>query len=440
MQDSKSNRFLLTSWLSTADDWLSPTELQQELQQQDQSPFLLSQSTLVSPPSQYSFTVRNPTKGRSRKRLVSEMNQETASNASGESTRTTTTSTPSFHNRPILNPTPPSSRQRSPSPTRKVLSQLRLARPSLRVCQPDIRVVQPPRVQQLRSMLVKKLSSGVIPRNFETRLRNVDPDLFEEPSSLFETAPTMHSTLYLDNLWKLTDKIYNEARRCYDNHLDESAWMKVVNNVLEAADLDQDSAMLRVHSIQTQSIEPVFLPKHTSQSFAKKADLALAFSSDHPKVAAALEPVHKANPDLALSQMTDAYTSTVPLVCCLKVKERGGDYNEAIVQLGIWCTAGLERLRGLWVRTSDGSDGNSELEELPPFLGWTVVGHDWKFHIVWKDASGNVIVLGPWRVLNAGTGSHTEILILLSLIQSVKRWLEGEYWAWLCENVLDKWR
>jgi hypothetical protein len=123
----------------------------------------------------------------------------------------------------------------------------------------------------------------------------------------------VHPASYTDALWQMTDKIYNEKRRCYDNHLDESAWMKVVNNVLESAELDQDSSMLRVHSIQTQSIDPVFLPRHASQSFAKKADLALAFSSDHPAVATAIEPIHKANPDMALSQMTDAYTSTVQL-------------------------------------------------------------------------------------------------------------------------------
>jgi hypothetical protein len=180
--------------------------------------------------------------------------------------------------------------------------------------------------------------------------------------------------------------LYTEARRCHDNHLDESAWVKVVNNVLEAADLDDDSAMLRLHSIQTQSIEPAFLPKHTSQSFAKKADLALAFS-DHPAVAAAIETVSKAHPDLPLSQMTDAYTSAVPLVCGVEVRERGGDYSEAILQLGIWCAAGLERLQGLWEL------GNQNLEQGDPplFCGWTVVGHDWKFHVAWKNPRGNVV-------------------------------------------------
>jgi hypothetical protein len=230
----------------------------------------------------------------------------------------------------------------------------------------------------------------------QTRLRAADPDqseafdAFGASTHLFEDPTVVHPDSYSDALWQMTDKIYNDARRCYDNHLDESAWMKVVNNVLESAGLGQDSSMLRVHSIQTQSIDPAFLPQHASQSFAKKADLALAFSSDHPTVATAIEPVHKANPDTALSQMTDAYTSTVPLVCCLEVKERGGDYNEAIIQLGVWCAAGLERLRGLWTLSRNDSGRDPE-EELPPFLGWTVVGHDWKFHISWKDAGGNVV-------------------------------------------------
>lgn len=47
-------------------------------------------------------------------------------------------------------------------------------------------------------------------------------------------------------------------------------------------------------------------------------------------------------------------------------------------------------------------------------------------------------VLGPWRVLNAGTGSHVEILTLMALVRAVKKWLEEEYWTWLSTNVLEK--
>ena len=175
VQESDCPSFL-TSWLATQNDWLDPTKVQQQ-QQQDlssppwPSPSLPAPTTPVSPPSRYHFTRG----GRKRKRprsssSSSRMNHETTSNASRESARTATTSASSFHNRPILDPTPPSTRQRSPSPTRRVLSQLRLATPSLRVCQPDIRLVQPPMVKRLRGLLMKEVSSGVIPRSLEVNI------------------------------------------------------------------------------------------------------------------------------------------------------------------------------------------------------------------------------------------------------------------------------
>lgn len=242
---------------------------------------------------------------------------------------------------------------------------------------------------------------------------------------------------------------------------------------------DYEPPMLNVQSIQTQAISSSLLPTHTSTSFAKKADLALAFSLSHPEVFRTLEPIHAQYPELSLSQMDDAYTMRVPLVAGVEVKERGGSYNEAIVQLGVWCAAGLEKLRRLREerhekRTRErGSEvdelprGESEAEErleLPPFVGWTVVGHEWKLHVVWKDEDGNVVslsfcvcdwlacftgkekkvliviiqtVLGPWRVLNAGTGSHSEILVLLALIRRVERWVRDVYWPWIKGSVLD---
>ncbi|KAH9203980.1 hypothetical protein DL95DRAFT_471897 [Leptodontidium sp. 2 PMI_412] len=385
---------------------------------------------------------------------------ETASNTSASSSRTTTTSSISLRNRPILNPTPPSTRHRSPSPTRKVLSQLRYATPSLRVCQPDVRVVEPSMVRELIGMLVKELTGGVIPMDLKPRLQRVEPNQFSLPSPLFETHTIQYSTTYLSNLWRTTVNIYNDARACNDDFKDENAWMTVVTSVLKSAieyidpdsDLDDyEPPMLNVQSVQTQAISSSLLPTHTSTSFAKKADLALAFSLSHPEVFHALEPIHTQYPDLCLSQMEDAYTMRVPLVAGVEVKERGGSYNEATVQLGVWCAAGLEKLRRLREeghdkRTRERGEADEPLRwegeaegggELPPFVGWTVVGHEWKLHVVWKDRSGNVTVLGPWRLLNAGTGSHAEILVLLALIRRVERWVRGVYWPWLRGNVLD---
>lgn len=315
-------------------------------------------------------------------------------------------------------------------------------------------------VRELTGMLVKELTAGVIPIDLKPRLQRVEPIRFSLPSPLFETHPTEYTPTYLSNLWRTTESIYNEARVCNDDFKDENAWMTVVTSVLKSAteytdpDSDLDDyrpPMLNVQSIQTQAISSSLLPTHTSTSFAKKADLALAFSLSHPEIFRTLEPIHIQCPELSLSQMEDAYTMRVPLVAGVEVKERGGSYNEAIVQLGVWCAAGLEKLRrlreeGYKKRTRARGEmdepprieGETEEErELPPLVGWTVVGHEWKLHIVWKDGSGKVTVLGPWRVLNAGTESHAEILVLLALIRRVERWVRGVYWPWLRGNVLD---
>jgi hypothetical protein len=150
--------------------------------------------------------------------------------------------------------------------------------------------------------------------------------------------------------------------------------------------------LLRVHSIQTQAIDPVFVPKHPSQSFAKKADFALSLGEQHEAVKRTL----RADPDRPLSQMTDAATSTVPLVCGVEVKEQGGGYNEAIMQLAVWSAAGLARLEGLW---KDAGVGTVE-DGIMPFVGLTVVGHEWRLRIAWKeraeDGDGDVVSLALW--------------------------------------------
>lgn len=156
----------LESWLATTNGWFDPTELHDDQDQVLTRSFPSPSTALTYSTCLYSFASRGGTRGQKRK---GSMNSDTASNVSGETTRTSTgsTSAASFANRPILHPIPPSTRQRSPSPTRKVLSQLKLATPSLRVCQPDVRLEQPPMVGRLRSMLIRKMSANVIPHCFK---------------------------------------------------------------------------------------------------------------------------------------------------------------------------------------------------------------------------------------------------------------------------------
>jgi hypothetical protein len=166
---------LLISWLSTANDWIDPNGFEQP----QGAPADAQKPTLTAtPPTSQSPQHQDPhlSSFRSRKRrrvyISNEMdrNSETASNASASSPRTTATSPFSLRHRQILNPTPPSTRQRSPSPTRRVLTQLRYANPPLKLCQPDVRVVEPAMVRDLTSTLVEAMSMGVIPIGLKVQI------------------------------------------------------------------------------------------------------------------------------------------------------------------------------------------------------------------------------------------------------------------------------
>jgi len=133
-------------------------------------------------------------------------------------------------------------------------------------------------------------------------------------------------------------------------------------------------------------VEPLLLPSlpHNSLAVARKADLAIAFSPYDEDVGPAIQSYLHGSPDIALSQMQDAYTSTIPLVCGIEVKQAGGDSNEGLTQLAIWSTAGLEKTEQLRRRRIA-----HDIRGIPlPVMGVVVVGHTWDFYMIWREESG----------------------------------------------------
>lgn len=164
------NHFDIDTWLATACDWLANGELCHPA----------FGDIDATPPQSPSPTRFQPSRSqplhRKRKRSMS---SDAASTASGQSSRTTSTTATSANvfgaRRPIRSPTPPSTtRGRSSSPHRKVLSQLRKATPSAKVCQPDAGVEQPLAVKELRSMLIENVSSKVIPHALQVCIWSVE--------------------------------------------------------------------------------------------------------------------------------------------------------------------------------------------------------------------------------------------------------------------------
>lgn len=207
---------------------------------------------------------------------------------------------------------------------------------------------------------------------------------------------------------------------------------------------------------QTQTIEPSFLPSlpTTSLAIAKKADLALAFSPYDQNIGPIIQSYLSRNPGSTLSQMQDAYTSLIPLVCGLEVKQAGGDSNEGLTQLAIWATAGLEKVEQL--RRS--SPGNGRPRMIQPVVGIVVVGHTWDFYIVWREETGRTVsytplvlairgigklklrwqvVQGPHAALACGTGSYYDIFVLYKVLSRLRTWLSQKYWPWYRDEVLS---
>lgn len=122
----------------------------------------------------------------------------------------------------------------------------------------------------------------------------------------------------------------------------------------------------------------------------------------------------------SLSQMTDAYTSTVALVCGVAVKPYGGDANDALVRLSVWSAAGLQAVANVT---------NIAKTEVPPFFGWTVVGTQWSLHVFWYHTEDAVMV---WQdVFSANIGSYVGIFQVHFALAAIGVWVRKTYWPWL---------
>ncbi|KAK5019125.1 hypothetical protein LTR60_000416 [Cryomyces antarcticus] len=177
---------------------------------------------------------------------------------------------------------------------------------------------------------------------------------------------------------------------------------------------------------QTQGIESSLLPTQISGSpFAKKADFVFGFSPDQTDVKALYERWAIRHPGVSMSHMQDAYTSSLLLSYAIELKEPSGDQSEASIQLAVYHTALLQKMRDL-------AQISGSTEPVPALLGWTVVGHEWKPHITSMLEDGNIICQGPFENLLAGTSSYRAIFSLLDLVKRSCKTLEDVVWPSLC--------
>lgn len=142
---------------------------------------------------------------------------------------------------------------------------------------------------------------------------------------------------------------------------------------------------------QSQTIDPRFLPKFDSTPSTKKADLAFAFTPDNEEVDSLYQDFRTAYPMLDLSHLTDAYTGRLLVNYALEVKVSDGHKDEACLQLAIFHAAVLQKLKSFLGLTTESVD----LSQIPPMMGWTMVGQEWRCFITSFATDGSIVCQPP---------------------------------------------
>ncbi|KAI9760992.1 MAG: hypothetical protein M1840_002163 [Geoglossum simile] len=308
----------------------------------------------------------------------------------------------------------------------------------------------PPVVRDLQRRLSKDFGARVIPRGLMESLHKKSPHAFENtPTYVFDDYACMTDE-ELRTLWGTVCAILKNAADCQENKRDENAWcMLVVQQALLSGittagdDLsiihDEKTpvpvpGILELNSIQSQSIDPRFLPAlpNSNKPPSKKADFALAFNKANAEVNRLYRSLSFSKPHLQLSQMTDTYTRHCAMFAGLEVKAPGWNGDEGVTQLAIRLAAGLNSIQELQKRAS-------RTGTLLPMVGWVVTGHSWNLYIAHKcEGEGQTTtVLGPYDLLHGSTASYHSTFMLINLVKRLNSYVREVYWPWLAETILQ---
>ncbi|ELR10086.1 hypothetical protein GMDG_04486 [Pseudogymnoascus destructans 20631-21] len=317
----------------------------------------------------------------------------------------------------------PSDRVRASSPPRELREIYKYAQPPIRfLTTPDEHT--PETVLELFKNLQEASSAAAIPAIFKARIHDTYPYQSIPLSAFVPTEQTLQSS-EVESTWKLAASLLSKARQAFEGNEPEGSWIRLASEVLDGVFEGSELKLLRTMDVQYSDINSATLLP-TVNDFAipvKKADLAVAIHSAKPAASMIYESIRKQNPAMKLSQMQDASVSRMALPICVEVGEPGKSYNEASIQLGVWCCAGLLKLHELRLQ-----QGDIDAEETVPLIGMTAIGLDWKSHVAYKlPDDGAVVILGPVSI--GGYEDIRSFFVLNSVFKIIAKWAEQDYWT-----------
>ncbi|KAH8430643.1 uncharacterized protein LDX57_008306 [Aspergillus melleus] len=316
---------------------------------------------------------------------------------------------------------------------RDLLHDLRVSRPAI-LCDVPSTIALPERVMPVYEIISQSLEEGVIPAQLKDQILTSFPLVAQSiPDSAYDISGT-HSDRELARLWESVIEILDEARDCSSRQQDGSQWCSsVIHPLLRFA---SKGSMLKVENVQTQTINPDLLPLMPHHHRIRKtADYAFSFHHSVSQTSELYRILSLTEVGDKLSQSTDPDTKRLILFSGLVANDENGEKDEALAQLALWLAAGMQHLRSLQQRIQPCS-----FSDLPPMIGWTVIGHDWHTYIAFGDTSHNgdrIHVLGPWRAAAADTRDVYGLFKLLKLLKRTMEYATTIHWSWLRENILQ---
>ncbi|CAI7587121.1 unnamed protein product [Penicillium palitans] len=213
-------------------------------------------------------------------------------------------------------------------------------------------------------------------------------------------------------------KVSNASCQCATELRSDGSWVnKVALPLLEGAIAELP---LDCWSVQTESVDPQYQPRYTARdTYNRKIDLVVGLPVDDWEVEYEQAGLH--TPGISFSHMTHRHTGKRVLGPGVEIKAADGNLVEAQVQIGVWMTGLL-----MWAFAQ-----RKTTQDLPPLVGCTAVGEDWKFYIaIGVEGSGVLKEVRIWGPLSDLDGRTTSVKHTMSLLKTLRRVMEytvGQY-------------
>ncbi|CAG8408312.1 unnamed protein product [Penicillium salamii] len=214
----------------------------------------------------------------------------------------------------------------------------------------------------------------------------------------------------------IAQRISNASCQCATELRSEGSWLsKVALPLLEAAIAELP---LECWNIATESVDSRHQPRYTAHDTVnRQVDLVVGLPVELWEVD--YEQAGLNTHGKSFSHIDHPHTGKRIIGPGIAIQAADGNLMEAQVQLGVWM-AGLL----MW------AFAQRSVEDLPPLVGCTVIGEDWKFYIAVGSGPGvleEVRIWGPLSDLDGCTATVKHTMSLLGTLRRVMEYTIGQY-------------